>query len=221
MSRLLTDRRPARGGAWQDAPVTDSAPARIHWFYPALIIVLGAVGWWAAYNLTIDKFIALEHPTKALSCDLNPFVQCSKNLDSWQGSLFGFPNPILGLGGFVAPIAVGVAILAGASFARWFWRAFHIGVAGAFAFVVFLLTQSFYAPNLGTLCPWCLLVWTVVYPLIVSTTGVTLANGVWGEHARGAGRFILRWAPLIVIVMYVIVAALAQARFGLIQYFLG
>ena len=40
----------------------------------------------------------------------------SKNLESWQGSLFGFPNPILGLTGWMAPIVVGFAILAGAGF---------------------------------------------------------------------------------------------------------
>ena len=30
-------------------------------------------------------------------------VQCGTNLSSWQGAVFGFPNPIIGLAGFVAP----------------------------------------------------------------------------------------------------------------------
>ena len=75
----------------------------------------------------VDKFRLLENPTASLGCDVNPFVGCSPVINSWQASLFGFPNPILGLVGFAAPVAVGVGLLAGARFARWFWVALHRG----------------------------------------------------------------------------------------------
>ena len=84
-------------------------------------------------------------------------MQCGTNLNSPQGAVFGFPNPLLGLGGFVAPIAVGVGLLAGARFARWYWWLFNLGLAGALAFVIWLIGQSFWI--LGVLCPWCTLVW--------------------------------------------------------------
>ena len=85
------------------------------------LVIAGVIGWIAAFALTIEKFHALANPDAGpASCDFSPLVQCTKNLDSWQGSVFGFPNPILGLTGWVASIVVGMAILAGARFARWF-----------------------------------------------------------------------------------------------------
>ena len=91
------------------------------------LIATGAIGWFAAFRLTLDKLEILVHPAADLDCNFSVLVQCGRNLQSWQGSLLGFPNPILGLAGFVAPIAVGVALLAGAQFARGFWIAIDGG----------------------------------------------------------------------------------------------
>ncbi len=99
-----------------------------------LLIVTGAIGWYAAFALTLDKLAVLINPEADLDCNFSVIVQCGLNLWSWQGEILGFPNPIIGLAGFVTPIAVGVALLAGARFDRWFWLAFNAGVALAFAF---------------------------------------------------------------------------------------
>ena len=72
-------------------------------------------------------------------------------------------------------IAVGVGLLAGARFARWFWIAFNLGIAGALAFVIWLIGQSIFV--LGTLCPWCMLVWIVTIPLFWVVTFRNLARG--------------------------------------------
>src|SRR5689334_17409596 len=106
------------------APVEAPKPDRIPLPVPLLFILTGAIGWWSAFNLLIDKIKLLEDPSADLDCNFSLLVQCGENLQSWQGEVFGFPNPLIGLGGFVAPIAVGVAILAGARFARWFWITF-------------------------------------------------------------------------------------------------
>src|SRR5690606_32922238 len=137
-------------------------------------------GWYASFALTIDKFLLLENPTADLDCNFSLLVQCGANLNSWQGAVFGFPNPLIGLGGFVAPIAVGVGLLAGARFARWFWIAFNVGVLGALAFVIWLIGQSIFV--LGTLCPWCMLVWSVTIPMFWAVTLRNLAEGVYGER---------------------------------------
>ena len=143
--------------------MTDAQAQRRPLTLAILLIVTGAIGWYASFALTVDKILVLENPQADLDCNFTLLVQCGANLQSWQGSVFGFPNPLIGLGGFVAPIAVGVAILAGAAFARWFWIAFTVGVAGAYAFAIWLQVQSFFF--LGTLCPWCMLVWAVTIPL--------------------------------------------------------
>ncbi|RGE19274.1 vitamin K epoxide reductase family protein [Leucobacter sp. wl10] len=177
--------------------------------FAIFLIVAGALGWWAAFNLTVEKIELLKDPGVELACDFSVLVQCGKNLDSPQGAVFGFPNPIIGLGGFVAPIAVGFGVLAGARYARWFWIAFHVGIVGALAFVVWLISQSIFV--LGTLCPWCMVVWSVTIPLFWAVTSHTLAECVYGRGVA-VGAWLRSWIIPITIVCYGVIVLLAQIR---------
>lgn len=181
-----------------------------------VLIVTGAVGWWAAFSLTLDKLAVLADDKADLDCNFSIIVQCGVNLDSWQGSLLGFPNPLLGLGGFVAPIAVGVALLAGAGFARWFWIALNVGVAVALGFCIWLMYQSIFI--LGTLCPWCMLVWAMVIPMFFTLTLANARAGVFGGRLEAAGARLYGWVPAIIIASYLIVAVVAQLRLDLLSY---
>lgn len=80
-------------------------------------------------------------------------------MQSDQAEAFGFPNPFLGLIGFAMVATIGGALLAGAQFKRWFWRAAQAGMLFAVLFVHWLFYQAVY--NIGALCPWCMVVWTV------------------------------------------------------------
>ena len=192
-------------------------PARRPWILAVFLIVAGALGWWAAFSLTIDKIELLKNPDFIPDCNFSAFIQCGKNLDSWQGSVFGFPNPLIGLGGFVAPIAVGVALLAGAHFARWFWALFNLGIAGALAFVIWLISQSIYAPELHVLCPWCVLVWSVTIPLFWSVTIRNLKAGVYGAAARRIGSVLQPWIVPLTVVCYIVVAVLAELEIHILR----
>lgn len=197
--------------------VTDAVTTpRRPWIFAIFLIVAGAAGWWAAFQLTLDKFLTAVDPHAALNCNLSLLVQCGKNLDSPQGSAFGFPNPILGLGGFAAVIAVGVSLLAGAAFARWYWITFNIGIAGALAFVIWLIGQSIFV--LGTLCPWCMLVWLVTIPLFWVVTFRNLAEGVYGSAAKRVGKALMSWIIPISIICYVVVALIAQVALDVIHH---
>lgn len=197
--------------------MTAETETRRPWAFAIFLIVAGALGWWAAFALTIDKILVLENPEADLDCNFSLLVQCGANLQSWQGEVFGFPNPLLGLGGFVAPIAVGVGLLAGARFARWFWIAFNIGILGALAFVIWLISQSVFV--LGTLCPWCMLVWTVVIPLFWVVTFRNLAEGVFGGGAaQRFGAAARSWVIPVTVISYAIVAFVAQLGLDWISY---
>lgn len=176
------------------------------------LVVAGVIGWWAAYSLTMEKFEALADPGHIASCDFSPLVQCTRNLDSWQGSVFGFPNPILGLAGWVAPIVVGMAILARARFARWFWLLFELGMLFAFGFVCWLIFQSIFV--LGTLCPWCMVTWAVTIPSFYAVTLHVLRSGLLPAPAsvRRAADRLMGWIPLFAVVSYAIIAIIAQLR---------
>lgn len=178
--------------------------------YAIWLIVASVAGWWAAFQLTLDKFAVLENPDTALSCNVSALVQCGTNLQSWQGSVFGFPNPIIGLTGWMAPLVVGVAILAGVRFPRWFWALFGLGITGAFVFICWLIGQSFF--DLHTLCPWCALTYVAVIPTFLATMLQLFQNGTFplSDAARARAQRLGAWVPLASILAFAIVIALAQ-----------
>ncbi|WP_121149318.1 vitamin K epoxide reductase family protein [Microbacterium sp. AG1240] len=180
------------------------------------LIIAGVVGWWAAFSLTMERLHLLTDPNATASCDFNPLIQCGKNLVSAQGSVLGFPNPIIGLAGWMAPLFVGVAVLAGARFARWFWWVFTLGTAGAFAFVVWLIVQSIFV--IGTLCPWCMVTWIVTIPTFYVVLLHVLRTGIVPVPAgvrRGAAA-TMGWMPLLAVGSYAIIAIVAQLRLDVI-----
>ena len=196
--------------------MTDAVAPRRTLPLAIVLIVTGAIGWWAAFSLTLDKLAVLANPQADLDCNYSLIVQCGVNLGSWQGAVFGFPNPLLGIAGFVAPIAVGVALLAGASFARWFWIAFNVGVAAALGLCIWLMYQSIF--DLGTLCPWCMLVWSVTIPLFWTLTLSNARAGVFGQRLVGLGGRLYGWIPVITLASYIIIAVVAQLRLDVLSY---
>ncbi|WP_258065183.1 MULTISPECIES: vitamin K epoxide reductase family protein [unclassified Rathayibacter] len=197
----------------RDAP-TQQRPV----VFAVLLIVLGVIGWTAAFALTNDKFAALENPDAGLGCDFSLLVQCSANLNSAQGAVFGFPNPLIGLAAWIAPIVVGLGLLAGARFDRWFWAAFNVGFLLALVFVGWLIATSVFA--LGTLCPWCMLTWAVVIPGFWLVTLRNLREGVFPVRAgvRRFGGAAYGWVPFITLLCYLLIAVIAQVRLNVLAY---
>lgn len=193
-----------------DVDLAAPSPRPAYRLFAAFLIVAAIVGWWAAFRLVLDKFEVLENPGADLGCNFSVLVQCGKNLGSWQGAVFGFPNPVIGVAAFVAPAAVGVGLLAGARFATWFWIAFHVGVTAGLAFVVWLISQSIF--SLGTLCPYCMIVWTVMIPLFWAVTAHVLAEGHYGATAVRIGAELRGWVIPITLICYGLVVLLAQVQ---------
>lgn len=131
--------------------------------YALILIVGGFAGLLAAYSLTMDAIEIAKDPSASLTCNVNATVQCASNIGSWQGKVFGPPNPILGLMMFPAPIVVGFALLAGARFKAWFWWIFTAGMWFAAIFVFWLAFESIF--TIRTLCPWCALTYLAVLPM--------------------------------------------------------
>jgi uncharacterized membrane protein len=197
--------------------MTAEAPPRRPTALAILLIVGGLLGLLAAFSLTLDKIALLQDPSFVPSCNISPLVTCGKNLGSAQGSAFGFPNPLLGLMGFPAPVAVGAGLLAGARFSRWFWLLFNAGMLGALGFVVWLIGVSIF--QLGTLCPWCMLVWSVVIPMTFAVTLYNISAGhlPLGRGGRRVGSALYGWTPLLSLLAYVAVAVIAQVRLDVLS----
>jgi uncharacterized membrane protein len=181
------------------------------------LIIAGGIGWAAAFALTLDKFAMLENPAAQLSCNFSILVSCSTNLASWQGAIFGFPNPVIGLAAWSVVITVGMAILAGARFAQWFWMGLNLGLLGAIIFVVWLIYQSIFV--LDVLCPWCMVTWSVTIPSFLAVTLYNLKTGNVAvpyavRRVAGVG---YSWLFVMTIVCYIIFAIVAQVNMDVLN----
>ena len=135
---------------------TGSTQPKLARVFPYILIVAGTVGLICSFIIMLDKIALLTNPSFRPTCDLNPVISCGSVMASKQGSAFGFPNPLIGLAAFAAILTVGVSMLAGAKFARWFWLTFAAGVALGLGFAYWLLFESVY--RIRALCPYCLAV---------------------------------------------------------------
>lgn len=130
------------------------------------MLIAGIIALAASFVLTLEKFHLYENPDAILSCSFNVVLNCSTVMQTWQSSLFGFPNMIIGLMAFAVVITVAVVGLTGIKMPRWFLVATQIGYLLGAIFAYWLFFQSMYA--IQVLCPWCLVV-TVTTTLIFSS----------------------------------------------------
>ncbi|WP_046731522.1 vitamin K epoxide reductase family protein [Streptomyces humi] len=125
--------------------------------FALLTLVAGAAGLLASWVITLDEFELLRNPRFVPGCSLNPVVSCGSVMKSDQASVFGFPNPMLGLVAYAVVICVGMSLLAGARFPAWYWLTFTAGCAFGIGFVSWLQFESLY--RIDALCLWCCLAW--------------------------------------------------------------
>ena len=178
-----------------------------------LLTIGGAIGLLSAVILIIEKVSYLQDkvdgkPTD-LSCDLNAFVSCGGVINTDQASAFGFPNPIIGVAGFAVVVTLGVLVLARVQLPGFVWAGLQAGVLFGIGFVTWLQTQSIY--DIGKLCPWCMVVWSVMIPIFV---WVTARNLRAYAPDNAVSRFVGDWTLLINILWYVAVIAAIWFEFG-------
>lgn len=170
-----------------------------------ILVVCGLIGFTASADLAIEKVHLLKDPSYEPSCNLSPLLSCGSVMVTPQAEAFGFPNPFIGVAGFAIVTTVGMALLAGAQFKRWFWLGLQTGTVFGVGFVTWLQYQSIY--NIGALCPWCMVVWTVTIPIFLYVTLYNLRE----RHIASQGRwrvmsvFLQRHHANILLIWYAII----------------
>ncbi|WP_079171207.1 MULTISPECIES: vitamin K epoxide reductase family protein [unclassified Streptomyces] len=150
-----------------------------------LLLVTGLLGLLASFVITLDAFRLLEDPDFAPACDISPVLSCGSVTSSEQASLFGVPNPLIGLAAYAAVATTGVALVAGARLPRWFWLGLNAGTLVGVAFSMWLMTQALYV--IGALCLWCVLTWAATILMFWYTTLHTLGRGLLRAPAAVVG----------------------------------
>lgn len=130
------------------------------------LLIFASIGLVSSFVLSIEKIHLLLQPDAILSCTVNIVLNCASVMKTWQSSLFGFPNPFIGLMAYPVLITLAVGYLAGARYKPWFMIGAQIGALLGLVFAYWLFFQSVYV--IEVLCPWCLFV-TVVTTLIFDT----------------------------------------------------
>ena len=177
-----------------------------------ILIVGGALGLLAAFELTLEKVRVLADASYVPACDLNPVLSCGSVIITPQAEVFGFPNPVMGLVGFTIVITLGVLLAGGVALPRWAWLGLNAGALLGFAFVQWLVWQSLY--SIGALCPWCMVVWAVTAPIFVWVTAANLLSRrlPTPESWQSAVSAIAGLRGVILAAWYVVVLALIFVR---------
>lgn len=164
----------------------------------------------AAFALAVDKVKMLADPDFVPSCNFNPVLSCGSVITTDQASVFGFPNPFLGLIGFAVITTLGVLVAARVRLPGRILAGAAAGSFLGFLFVHWLAFQSLY--RIGALCPWCLVVWAVS-PLLLIWTGSWAAATSRTATVRSLGRFVWTWRYSLAAAWYLLVAVLILIRF--------
>jgi uncharacterized membrane protein len=178
-----------------------------------LLTILGLVGLLAAFTLAIEKVAILKNPSYTPSCNISPLLSCGSVMTTPQAEVFGFPNPFMGIVGFSIVTTIGVAVLAGAQFKRWFWLGLQAGTTLGLIFVGWLYYQSVF--TIGALCPYCMIVWAVTIPLFwyVLLYNITQDTIVLKGRLLSIGLFMQRHHGDILLLTYLFAIGIILQHF--------
>ena len=185
------------------------------WIFGTML-VFGIVGLLVSFILSVDEIELIKHPDAILSCSLNVVLNCSTVMKTWQASVFGFPNMLIGLMSFPVVISVAVVALNGAKLPRWFWIAANscYGLGALFAYWLFF--QSIY--SIQVLCPWCLVITLSTTILLATITHYNLRENTFGfsKKANQKVQALLHRdvGKLVTATWIVLLMALVVVKFG-------
>lgn len=179
----------------------------------ALVCALtgGGLGLLASFVLSLETLHLVQHPNSVLGCDINATLSCSTVANHWSAAVFGFPNSFIGMMTLPVVITIMVALLAGATFPRWFLRATWVGTIVGMIFAVWMFYASYVL--IGALCPWCLTLDVGMLLIFFGTTRYMIQSGVIGSSR------MRRWSRqgydiMCTLSVFVLVLALIIIKFG-------
>jgi uncharacterized membrane protein len=171
------------------------------------ILIAGVVGLLASATLLVEKIEMLKDPSFVPSCSINPVLACGSVIVTPQASEFGPPNPLFGIIGFTVAVVTGVLAVNRVRLPRWYWVGFMVGLGAAVVFVHWLIHETLY--EIGALCPYCMVVWSVTIPLFVVVSSIALRPLAGNRIAHA----LYEWRWPLVVLWFTAVLLLILVRF--------
>lgn len=151
------------------------------------LLTLGGIGLLASIVLTVETVKVMQDPGYAPSCSVNPIFNCASVMKSDQAAVFGIPNPVFGMLGFGALMAMSILLLVDVRLYRWMWYCALAVAAIGVVFVHYLIFESLFV--LRTICPWCFVVWLTVMGIAWTTVRYVvearyITNAKWVKYVK-------------------------------------
>lgn len=183
---------------------------------PYILIITAVIGFVASFVLTLEHISLLKDPNHHLSCSINPVLSCGPVMTSHTATVFGFPNPLMGLASFAVQALLGLALLAGARMKSWFWKLWGLQVLGSVAFTLFLMYESIF--QIKAICIYCMTVWVIMSVGSWYTLQYMLAEGHIGNAKSKTTQFVRKYHGDILFAWFLLVICLILWEFW---YFFG
>lgn len=190
-------------------PVAPRPAGDLGW--AVLALITAAAGLYASISLVGEKLQILANPLHTTACDISAVLSCGTVIRSEQASLFGFPNPLIGLVAYAVVLVIAVAVLAGARFRSWFWWGLIAGLVLGQVFLIWLWLEATF--DINALCLYCMLVWFVHPFLLMGTIARCVRTGAVaaGPGARSSARL---WSTGLAVLIVVVVFGTVLVRFA-------
>lgn len=173
------------------------------------VLIAGVMGLAASLTLTVEKIKLLTNPSYVPSCNINPVVACGSVMVTPQASILGLPNPLLGIIAFTVVVVTGVLAVVKVQLPQWYWVGLAVGTLIGAAFVHWLIFQSLY--RIGALCPYCMVVWAVIIPLLVVLACIVFRPVP--DRGAALARVAYQWRWSIVTLWFTAVFLMIMVRF--------
>lgn len=179
-------------------------------------LAAGLVGTGFTITQIMEKIAILKDPATSLACDVNSVLSCSNVLLSWQASVLGPPNALIGAIMFTILWSAALARILGSTLS-------HAHVATLWGLAVFFLAFATWfmeqtAFSIGALCLWCIGITTAVVVICGCLTRAaaqmqafgTGRAGRWLATATHSGLDLIIWAGWWVAIAAMLVIGLTR-----------
>lgn len=179
----------------------------------AWVLALGGASGVIAMTWQVSERIQmLKNPSLALSCNLNPIIDCGAVLGNRLAALFGFPNAFIGMIVFAMLSLSGVFLLAGTTPNKAYRNIVMTLATILLGFSLWFFAVSLY--SIGKVCIFCAVGWVVSIPIFV----YSFAN--FRDHTKSKAVHFVKSNHLnIIIATYVAMLVLFLLKFS--DYYFG